>query len=1006
MQLLFACQRQLLFFILFCFHTGFSLKAVAQVTIDNFRLYTVKDGLASNYIKNLLIDTKGFLWVGTLEGINRFDGKSFNNLVTTARDFTSHAVECIRQVNDSIILIGTNSGIVVFNLNSNSFQNSCIKDSLLRAGNASAVSSIVPLPKGQCLVMAGNYVFLLNSTLNVVRRQVVKKFYQHAYSINNEPVFLDKDSTRILVTTPDLREFNTATFRVSDVSGSFAALNRLPTWMVNSHYKISDSILLYSPWSRGLHYLQNGINHPITSSEQVNPIRQIKEDPSDKNLYWLATGKGIASFNKKTLRFSPFHFKASGDISTTLNICRGLLFDKYGNRWIATEAGLVKISSVSNAFKDVALSYGSEWLGINDAIKDKEGNFWLSSWGKNIFKAGKTGKVLRHFDEKTDRTGKFSEKLLLANDTVYAATSTGSFYFDKSRQRFVSPPFFIPDSLKTGGDKFIYRDSHHNWWIGYYGRGLYRFNEKTGQSNFYTVFRSPSSPDYLEMLYATSVAEDRQGNLWMGRSHGSATFTKWNWQTQTFTTIPLVISGQTIRNFGINSLVIDKNENVWAATTEFGVLQYNTKSGQWTQYDKRRGLGSLFVESLALDETGSLWAGTYNGLSVLYSGKKNFVTFSREDGLPFTQIFWVGFPDRNKKDSLLIAGSNKLVWVSLSRLKKSDHAPAISIQYVYVNNQPFFDFDRHSFDHTQSGFRFVFTSVNLQNGANTYAYRLRGAGNDWIEIEQVQEVSFNNLAAGKYMFEVKVKSPEGIWSEAASYAFTIRRPYYQQWWFYILLAASVFAIGYSLYRYRVNKIKDLYKIRSHISRDLHDEVGSTLSSISIMNEMARSQANGNAMLNEKIADNLQKVQNSMQDIVWAVNPKNDDLDHLLLRFSQVAQEMLESKGILYNFTAPPDLEGLRLSMEHRREIYLIYKEWLNNVIKYSGCTVVDIRFSIKGKLMHLFIADNGIGFDTTGNYGGNGLKNMQERAWIVKGSLFIYSEEQNGAILDLKVPLS
>jgi signal transduction histidine kinase len=261
----------------------------------------------------------------------------------------------------------------------------------------------------------------------------------------------------------------------------------------------------------------------------------------------------------------------------------------------------------------------------------------------------------------------------------------------------------------------------------------------------------------------------------------------------------------------------------------------------------------------------------------------------------------------------------------------------------------------------------------------------------------LREVNFNSLAPGGYVFKVKVRNPEGVWSPVTTYPFTILPPFWHTWWFYFLVACSVLSAGYSLYRYRVNRIIAMYQIRSRISRDLHDEVGSTLSSISIMNEMAKTKANGNAALNEKIADNLQKVQNSMQDIVWAVNPKNDDLDHLLLRFSQVAQEMLEPKGITYHFMVPPDLEGLKLSMEYRREIYLIYKECLNNIIKYSDCTEVNIHFTVKGKTMHLVIKDNGKGFNANGTYTGNGLKNMSDRAKSVNGSLTVQSEAGKGA---------
>ena len=157
--------------------------AKGQERISNFRLYTVKDGLASNYIKNLLLDSKGFLWVGTLEGINRFDGTSFNNLQPAANEFTEKDVECMTQVNDSLILIGTPSGLLVFDLNKNRFQSHCITDPQLKAGTGERVNSIISLPQGRCLVSAGNYMLLLNRELAVVRKKKVTDFYKNAYLI-------------------------------------------------------------------------------------------------------------------------------------------------------------------------------------------------------------------------------------------------------------------------------------------------------------------------------------------------------------------------------------------------------------------------------------------------------------------------------------------------------------------------------------------------------------------------------------------------------------------------------------------------------------------------------------------------------------------------------------------------------------------------------------------------------------------------------------------------------
>lgn len=1006
MRVSFSNQKQPLFFLLLALFTCTFSKAVAQNTVSNYRLYTVKDGLAANNIRALMLDSKGFLWVGTTEGINRFDGTSFSNFVDDATVATK-AVISLAQVNDSTVLIGSAlAGLFVFNLNNNRFQNFRITDSLLRAGSTIEVRSITALPKGQCLIMAGNYAFLLDKTLHVIRRKQTASYVKHAYSVTKLPAFLNKDSTRILLVWPQIKEFNLATFQERKLLGVFEPVNNPHSRTINALYKPSDSTLLYASWNEGLNYFDNGKGYCVSGTKELGQTRQICRDPLRNDIFWTVTEKGIGMFNEKTKAFSLFTLNNTKGKKELLNSCNDLVFDRHQNLWIGTEDGLVKVSATRNAFKEFPLSTDYYWLDIVDAVKEKSGTLWLSYWGHNLLNVDVNRKVVRHYHEQKDGTGRFSEDLFLAGDTLYAATSTGTFYYNEKKKRFLSPSFFIPDSLRKGGDKMVYRDSHHNWWIGFYGRGLYRFNTNNKKANFYTLFRPPSSSEYLEMLYATTAAEDRWGNIWMGRASHSATFTKWDWRTEKFTVIPVRTKNLALRNFAIYGIVIDENDDAWIAAPDYGVLQYNIRTGQWTQYDKTKGLKSNQVPSLAIDKEGNVWAGTSNGLSVLYKGQSRFVTFTEDDGLPFEQIVWAGFPDKRNTDSLLIAGINKMAWVSLPQLKRPSDTPRVLIQSVYLNNEPLFEPGKHSFHHTESNFRFLFTSVNLQNGDNVYAYRLKGAGKDWIEISKQHEVSFNNLAAGHYVFELKARNSEGIWSSVTSWAFTIQQPYYQRWWFYILLTVTTAAIGYSLYRYRLNKIKALYNIRSRISRDLHDEVGSTLSSISIMNEMAKARANGNAALNEKIADNLQRVQSSMQDIVWAVNPKNDDLEHLLLRFSEVAQEMLEPKGIAYHFTVPEDIEGLKLSMEQRREIYLIYKECLNNILKYSACTEVNIKFSVKGQTLDLLLSDNGKGFDPSHGHSGNGLRNMKERAKDMNGTLTIQSDEGRGTVIDLKVPLA
>jgi two-component system, NarL family, sensor histidine kinase UhpB len=223
-----------------------------------------------------------------------------------------------------------------------------------------------------------------------------------------------------------------------------------------------------------------------------------------------------------------------------------------------------------------------------------------------------------------------------------------------------------------------------------------------------------------------------------------------------------------------------------------------------------------------------------------------------------------------------------------------------------------------------------------------------------------------------------------------------------------LWAGAAFAIlllGFSVTTFRKNKKLSLERLRNKISRDLHDEVGSTLSSVSLMNEVAiRSKDEQGIRLG--IAENIQKAQDAMSEIVWMLNPKNDQLENFILRLGEVAKEMLELKGINYTMKVPENFNKLMISTEKRREIFLIFKECLNNITKYAECDEVLIELKASRKTITIRVTDNGKGFDSTILTCGNGLHNMKDRASGMKGSVSVNSSPGKGTKVELLVPLS
>ena len=217
-------------------------------------------------------------------------------------------------------------------------------------------------------------------------------------------------------------------------------------------------------------------------------------------------------------------------------------------------------------------------------------------------------------------------------------------------------------------------------------------------------------------------------------------------------------------------------------------------------------------------------------------------------------------------------------------------------------------------------------------------------------------------------------------------------------------------IGFSRYQLKkkLEQQNSLEEMRNHIASDLHDDVGASLSNINILNELTRRNADNPAKVNEylsKASDDIRQVSEGISDIVWNINPRYDNLEHLFVRMKRYAADIMDAKNINYQIDFPEQASDIKLDMDKRRDLYLLFKEAINNLAKYSRATHAHIRLSLEKSLVRLTINDNGIGFDTRNNKKGNGLQNMNQRAHLLKGNLIVDSEPGKGTRLLLEMPV-
>jgi signal transduction histidine kinase len=303
----------------------------------------------------------------------------------------------------------------------------------------------------------------------------------------------------------------------------------------------------------------------------------------------------------------------------------------------------------------------------------------------------------------------------------------------------------------------------------------------------------------------------------------------------------------------------------------------------------------------------------------------------------------------------------------------------------------------------------------VENLPPPYEYRLLEANVRYSVRTANQYAFFTNIPAGEYEFSVGSVSRPDV--PPAQLRIRVESPMWLQWWFLpLLFLYGLLLIGiifYFLYRYRLRQFMRIHAVRENIARDLHDDMGSYLSSISILTQSVENLTQTDPVraraLIQKIGETARQVMDSMSDIIWSVNPDNDSMSQIVLRMRDEGIDLLGEQDIQFSLDIDDALLQSHLPLEQRRDFFLIYKEAIHNVAKYAKAEQVWVRLELNENRLVLTVRDNGVGFDPQQPggtiLGGNGLKNMHTRASKMKATLQINTQPGQGTRVSLYLPL-
>jgi signal transduction histidine kinase/ligand-binding sensor domain-containing protein len=730
-------------------------------------------------------------------------------------------------------------------------------------------------------------------------------------------------------------------------------------------------LLIYNRCTDRIQQFQYENQNP--SSGLTNSVVWITVDTD--NVIWMQTDGGLIKLevNDQIIHtYLPSSLNPAGVCSNCDNV-RTIFTKDDEHLLVGSIGGAYTFNLLTGKFSNILSPTDQQpiWndLAVSDITEDGRGTIFLSSWARQG--------IMLHNDE--------DKKVL--NLLTVADSNFASF----------------------GAIRCLYYDSRHVLWAGS-DKGFlritnlddFRHRQYTGKVAISDQFpESPSRPAF-PTCSCYAIEEDSKGNIWLGTNVGLFMY-----QYETGKLIHFVHEVKDASSIGdsqIRSIYISKEDDVWIGTNNGGLNHYNASTSSFTAYTTYNGLPNNSIYTIMEDRHGNLWMGTNGGLCRFNKTDHSVRNYTPRDGIQNYEFNTNAIAVT--QDGLFCFGgrSGFNIFHPDSMNVELKPPPVVISKFKILDKEIPVTDEVLNLTHKENSFTFDFAALSYYRSSDQqYAYRMDGADKDWISSGNRTYTSYNNLAPGTYTFKVKAANYSGTWNEkVASMKFIIHPAWYNTWWFRIAVLLLLATGIYEFYRYRLRQLLKLQAIRNRIARDLHDEIGSTLSSISlsstiIQNQLKGSHPEADKMLRQ-VSSNTDQMMEALSDIVWAIDTRNDRFDNIVNRMRALAIEILEPSNISIQFEVSEDIRDLHLDMQQRKNLYLIFKEAINNIAKYSGCEQVKVDINRQpNKTVVMHIQDNGKGFDVAELYGegkslsGNGIRNMKKRAEELGGTMTIDS---------------
>jgi ligand-binding sensor domain-containing protein/two-component sensor histidine kinase len=979
------------------------------------RSFTTADGLAADRVDCIVSDSRGFLWFCTAEGLSRFDGYRFTSYGVD-EGLPHRAISTVMETRTGDHFIGTARGISRISNEGAPFS-TFVPDGV---GGRNYVMALRESRTGKfiwCATAVGLFEWRGGSSFR--RREFPLQAGVHITDLVEDP------SGALWVGTND----GLFVLGNSGVAQSFSVRNGLPGGWI-------EMMLLDS-----------------------------------KGRLWAATRGGLVLFSRRAEGLWVVEKAFTTKSGLVGNDVKALAEDSDGTVWIGTSLGISRLRLGADGratFENLTRAHGLTQEWIIALAQDQAGNMWAGTAGAGVMRIDRSGfttygvqdglpgdHVMAVFEDRSGELVTVSERMALSEKTSdHSGRSVNT--FDGVRFRGAVPKV-LGEHGSWGWDQVVLQSRTLEWWAAT-SQGLCRFGgmnavdldgkKPTTCYAYGTIFRifedskgriwaSAQAPDRLMRwdpeknavinlpaaesdglpwpytgVLVGAFAEDRHGNVWLGM-----------WPSGLYR-----YDGHTFRYFtekdGVPSgrilSLLAGEEGLWIGSDAGGLGLMEDTGSEHPRiriYSTAQGLASSTVLCIVEDLEGHVYAGTRKGVDRLDLKTGHVRHFSITNGLARGEIR-AAFRDRT--GSLWFGTSEGLSRLLPTR-NRPPTQPPVFITDVRIGGQPYpvsqlgsARVSAAELSPSQNQLQAEFVGLDYEPGqVLRYRYKLEGADKDWSLPRDQHVVDYGALTGGKYRFLVKAVTSEGVESAApAEIDFTVLPPVWKRWWFESLALVVGLALVFAVHRYRVAQMVSIERMRTAIASDLHDDIGASLSQIAILTEVARAGGNGHGRPGEpleRVATLARELVDSMSDIVWSIRSEPHGLDSLIRRLREFALDVLGSQGIEFDLQANEKRENVGLSLEVRRQLFLIYKESIHNAVRHSHCTSVRAELKVTDREIALTVEDNGTGFSpldiAPDQNGGNGIPSMRRRAESLGGSLELRAEPGLGCVVSVRLPM-